>query len=264
MALDLTSPFGTYQLNSKGRIARQLASKISCKPIINAIRQLGGLRSVEVADVDVYGSQFRVRPQANRCDKLVLSEPHLFDRKERMAMKDFFEKKDFPRFLDVGANIGAYSAYAASLGVNKIVCVEAEPTMFKRLTFNLPSKNITKLNRAVAEEEGVLPFYVHPINSGENSLVPNGGERIEVAALPLKQIITKHFEAAPTAMKMDIEGMEFKVLNKFFDEADKSIWPEMILMEYIHSKEALDLLFENGYKEVERTSMNIVVVKDDT
>lgn len=264
MALDLTSPFGTYNLSSRARIARELAQKTKCKKLVNLIRQLGGLRSVEVADIEVYGSQFRVMPQLNRCDKIVLGYPHLFDKKEREALKDFFEKKDYPTFLDIGANIGAYSAYAASLGVGKIVSVEAEPAMFKRLSFNLPNRNIVKLNRAVSDAEGVLPFYVHPTNSGENSLVPNGGERIEVAAMPLKHIITKHFESAPTAMKLDIEGMEFKVLHKFFEESDKSIWPEMILMEYIHSKYALEILLQKGYKEVEKTGMNIVVVKDDS
>lgn len=263
LELDLTSPFGTYQLSAWQRIARIIAQKIHWKPLVNLVRQLGSLRSCKIADVNVYGHQFRLLPQQNRCDKLVLGYPHLFDKEERLSIKEFLNDKDAKTFLDIGANIGAYSAYAAFIGASKVVAVEAEPTMFKRLSFNLPDMNIMKLNLAVAEEEGILPFYLHPKNSGENSLVPNDGEKIEVPAKTLKQIITDNFKTAPAVMKIDIEGMEYKVLNKFFEEADVSFYPKMILMEYIHSADVLKLLLENGYEEVKKTKLNVIVVRGD-
>lgn len=258
LAIDTSSPFGTYKLDCRRNAARCLANRFRSKPIINLIRQVGGLRSCKIADVEVYGAKMRVYPGMNRSDKIMLGMPHIFDATERKLLAEKLSKTPNPSFIDIGANIGAYSAFVNGLGLNtKIIAIEADPEMFARLNFNLPD-NVVKLNIAVADKEGVLPFYLNDNNRGENSLKDSGGRKIEVPAKTLKQILDEQGVYKPTAIKIDVEGMEDIILSAYFEGLDKSRYPEIIICEHIHSENHKDSILLQNYQAMFSSKLNNV------
>ena len=260
LAVDLASEFGRYALRGRRKLAFDLAQKFRSKKVINLIRVVGGLRNFGVADVEIYGGKMRLFSGANRSDKQMIAKSHIFDRREREALAEFLRSAVAPSFIDIGANIGAYSVFVKGLGlVTKIIAIEADEVILQRLKFNLPD-GVTILNIAVAAEEGVIPFYINEASRGQNSLVAGDGMRkIEVKAKRLLQILDENNVVQPTALKIDVEGAEFGILGKFYDEAPRARWPLMVIMEYYHADNVVELLMAKGYKMVLKTKMNLVL-----
>lgn len=259
LEIDSVSTFGTYPLGIRQQIAVNLTRKTNSKRMINIIRALGGLRQCKIADLEVYGAKMRLYPARNRSDKILLAKPHIYDLKERQALAEHLQNSHKPSFIDIGANIGAYSIFVNNLGVNaKIISIEADPETFECLQFNSP--RTTNLNMAVASKEGVIPFYINKNSRGENSLIEGvGTTKIEVPAKRLVQILDDNDVWQPSALKIDVEGAEMDILGKFYEEAPRTRWPQIVLMEYFHEDEVVDLLVSKGYKELLRTKMNIVL-----
>lgn len=175
-------------------------------------------------------------------------------------MTDFFVESPEAAFIDLGANIGVYSAFASQLGFKKIVAIEADPEVFARLNFNL-SDDVTKLNIAIAEEDGVLPFYINEQNRGQNSLVNKTGREVHVPTLPLLTVVHEQIAGVKYALKLDVEGMEQKILAKLFADAAPEQQPSLIIIEHLHAPEVIELIEKNCYKAVLRTKMNAVYTK---
>lgn len=259
MTPDTTSPFGAYKLGFRQALARKLALGITSKPLVNMIRAVGGLRSCKIADIEVYGGRMRVYPGMNRSDKVMLGTPHLFDKPERELLAQQLRSAAKPVFLDVGANIGAYSLFVKGLGLNaKIIAVEADPEIYARLKFNVPD-NATLLNVAVADTEGTLPFYINDTNRGESSLVSGSGRKIDVVAKPMQQILRENSIDHVTAMKIDVEGAEESILLNMQKDMPQALWPEMVLIEHFHNPKTMNILEGMGYKAQLRTKLNAVM-----
>lgn len=258
MVLDVQNPWGSYPLNSWQNLCRDIAQKMPSKKLVNLIRQIGGLRSVQIADVEVFGQKFRLYPGNNISDKRLLGMPHLFDRKEREFLASYLKQRPESVFLDVGANVGAYSGFIKSLGLgNKIVSIEASPETFKKLSFNLPSADVVKFNCAVAEEEGKVNLQINQQNAGENKIAAAGEESVKVEAKRLSDIIKQNCQSAPV-MKIDIEGYEENVLAEMFKNCEKEMWPKLIIAEHLHAGGLENLLMQNGYIVELKAKMNSV------
>ena len=259
--VDITSKFGTYQLGCRSSLARRISNRLHTKPLINLVRAIGGLRSCKIADVNVYGGRMRVYPGLNRSDKIMLGMPQMFDCRERKLLAEALKETANPIFVDIGANIGAYSLFVNSLGLNsRIISIEADPEMFARLNYNLPD-NIIKLNMAVADKECTLPFYINERNRGENSLIDSGGKKIEVPAKRLSKILEENNVSKPTAFKIDVEGAEYIILSKYFEETAPENFPDLIILEHLHTQDLQGILAGYGYKPLLKTKLNIVMTK---
>ncbi len=259
LEIDLNSPFGKYALRGRRKLAFNLIRKSHSKTFINLVRVAGGLRDYKVADVEVYGGKMRLFSGANRSDKQMIAKSHIFDAAERNALAKHLRNSKNPSFIDIGANIGAYSIFVQGLALGtKIIAIEADPEIFQRLQFNLPE--VTKLNIAVASQEGVLPFYINESSRGESGLVAaEGKKKIEVTAKRLLQVLDENRIDQPSAIKIDVEGAEMNILGTFYEEAPQNRWPQMVIMEYFHNNEVVELLKSKGYREQLRTKMNIVL-----
>lgn len=167
-------------------------------------------------------------------------------------------------FIDIGAHFGYFSLLAAYLVGNKgdIISFEASPQSFQVLEKNTKAyPQINAVNKAVAQEEGILHFYEFPnLYSEYNSfdITPfknetwykhNQPTRIEIPSIPLNSFVDKN----PKLIKIDVEGAEFEVIKgaEIFSKKDDSI----IVMEYLNShrgndahKKAYNLLVEWGFE----------------
>lgn len=122
-------------------------------------------------------------------------------------------------FVDVGANVGMYSA-VASLRVGpsgRVLAVEASPITFEKLQVitRRGLGNIVARHCAVADAAGGLEFFIGPEDhSGVSSLRDLGAaatQRVRVPAETLDHLL----EGWPKVrfIKIDVEGAELKVIK---------------------------------------------------
>jgi FkbM family methyltransferase len=113
-------------------------------------------------------------------------------------------------FLDIGANIGIYTIYAADIGASVIAC-EPDPRNYARLVENVEFNGyeVQALNVAVADRPGTLRL-TQGLDSLNHLLLSAADEGIEVEATTLDQILGDRHAAGT---KIDVEGAEGLVLT---------------------------------------------------
>lgn len=193
--------------------------------------------------------------------------PQLYDREERAWITRHLPATGV--FVDVGANIGAYTLWAAShLGAQgRVVAIEADPTNFAGLCANValnPSAGtVTPLNVGVGAEVGDLPFYHNGSdNPGGHSFVHHPGHRLlgTIAVRPLHDVLSEQGVDSIDVLKIDIEGFEREVLRRFFADcrAKADLRPSHVIMEMgegplaadpAYNSDLLEIMASAGYRQ---------------
>ncbi|HEY2011895.1 MAG TPA: FkbM family methyltransferase [Bryobacteraceae bacterium] len=126
--------------------------------------------------------------------------------------------------VDVGANIGIYTLYAARLlqGHGRIHSFEPTPRTHAILHDNVQVNGFLELGivefhlEAVSDRSGTARLTVFPADSGHNTLFDeaspaNGGEQIQVSTVSLDEILK--LEPRVDVVKIDAEGAEPWILR---------------------------------------------------
>lgn len=123
--------------------------------------------------------------------------------------------KDGDCFYDVGANIGMYSLYAASLySQSTIVAIEPQMTNYIRLLQNREMNGFRLLFPLLGGISDTTGMSMFRIASGEAG--SSGGQLGEVGYLIHTHSLDEFastFGAYPNHIKIDIDGQEFKVIS---------------------------------------------------
>lgn len=137
---------------------------------------------------------------------------------EMNFLYDYLEKDDI--FVDVGANIGAYSLIAASkIKTGKIFSFEPSPKALKYLKENIQINNIkhivTIVDKVVSDKNGFEKFI-----SGKHSEVDRIGGKSDlfhkiktIPSITLDKFLTIQKIPYVDLIKIDIEGAELKALK---------------------------------------------------
>jgi FkbM family methyltransferase len=214
-------------------------------------------------DAERFGARFRLQPHGNVAEKRILFTPQYFDPQER-AILAAQVKPDWV-FIDIGANIGAYSLIVAALGAGRVIAVEPQPGVLARLRANIgfnPHLPVAVEPLALCDREGVIRLAIDARNEGEASIVKAGGEGVEVACSTLVALCARHGLNRIDALKIDVEGAEELVLRPFFAAAPRSLWPRLVILERGEKAWAGDLLGDLlalGYRRLAETRMNHVL-----
>ncbi len=131
----------------------------------------------------------------------------------------FRDKKDLV-FLDLGANIGLVSIYAAP-ACKRIVAIEPAPNTFavlKAMTLKLPKIECAQL--ALAPDDGPVRFYVNGENTTASSTVNTFGEMWSARGFTLTSLLTIHQLEEVDVLKCDCEGAEGEALS--YPELEKA------------------------------------------
>jgi FkbM family methyltransferase len=222
-------------------------------------------------DAEALGARFRLTPYDNVCERRILFTPQYFDAVElatlRAAMHETF------RFVDVGANVGAYSlAVAAAAGPRaRILAIEPQTAMIERMAVNVRLNRfatIKALALAAADQEGDLTLFIDHDNRGQSSLrriSAYGPEaRSVVRARPLLAILEDEGFDRIDALKIDVGGAEDLVLAPFLDTAPLDLLPRIVILEDSRETWSIDLvgrLGRLGYGIVEETRNNLVFLR---
>lgn len=259
-------------------VTRKMPETWAGRRVALALRKLA-IRSLKGAPVDVeaLGARMRLFPYRNVCEKKVLFTPQFFDPQELEILGQRVTEVRAAgggfRFIDIGANIGAYSAFvAAKAGPEaRILAIEPQPDIFERLTFNIrqcPWPTVKAIACAVADKAGELTLFLDPDNSGESSLkvlASSSAKTIRVPAVPLVQLLADEGFGHVDAMKLDVEGAEDIILEPFLRSAPEELLPRLLIMEDGSGRWQIDLpalVEQRGYRQILRTRLNFVFERD--
>ena len=117
-------------------------------------------------------------------------------------------------FIDIGANVGAYTILASSEINAKTIAIEPVPSTFKNLMDNILINNIqgkvNALNIGLGSKNGKLKF-TKSFDSVNHVATENETDTIEVDIDTLDTILLK--EQCPILLKIDVEGFETEVIK---------------------------------------------------
>jgi FkbM family methyltransferase len=221
-------------------------------------------------DVETLGARMRLHPYTNICEKKVLFTPQYFDVEERDIVTARLHERFV--FIDVGANVGAYSVFVAGKAGPgaRILAIEPQPDIFERLVFNIRQNHAGSIKAvacAVADRSGELTLFLDPKNSGESSVKIIGSgtaTALKVPAKTLLELIREEGYAHIDAIKLDVEGAEDIILEPFLRTAPRELHPEMLLIEDGSGRWQIDLpaLVESkGYRLLVKTRLNFIYEK---
>lgn len=268
-------PFGALRpgaLEERFRaLARGLPANYAGRKLASLLLGPAGGRAKRAFDVEIFGSQkARLHPFDNICEKRVYLTPQLWDAEERARLGERIAAHSGADFIfaDIGANVGLYTLFARAEAQRagkrfRAICIEPDPEMRARLVFNIAAsgaqEEIEILPCAATATEGPVRFSVNRQSRGM-SRIAAGGE-LKVEGRPLARLLA----GAPRidAMKIDIEGHEYSVLDAFFRTAPRALWPPLLIIETSHEAPdapAKGLVAGKGYDIALANTLNTVFV----
>lgn len=240
------------------------------------LRRLVTLRLANGAlDVTRFGLNMRLHPLDNGCEKNLLFTPQMYEPEELAELAAEIASNQASAspfvFIDIGANVGLFSLFvAARAGARaRIIAIEPEPGNFERLVFNIGSNGalpIEPVASAVSDEPGDIAITLNRRDRGGTRVTAlaaaDPADHVRVPSRPLLSLLDERGVTAIDALKIDVEGMEDRVLAPFFRDAPETFWPRMILIEDSAHEWKTDLfkvLREKGYVTARRTRQNVVL-----
>ncbi|HYE35043.1 MAG TPA: FkbM family methyltransferase [Methylocaldum sp.] len=202
--------------------------------------------------------------------------PQMYDRWERKFLTNRLPKAGV--FVDVGSNIGAYALFAAEIvgESGKVIAFEAATENFQLLRKNIEinGKNsvIAAYQIGISDKKETLRLGLNRQgNRGANSFLKPEGETEEVQCYSLHEALQMADVKKIDVLKLDIEGFEYPVLKRFFDDIDGApqLKPAYILVEIDGGPQTAErkqqlrsLISDSGYRilrERENTLFELAV-----
>jgi FkbM family methyltransferase len=163
-------------------------------------------------DIDYYGLRLRCYPDSNSASAIMYFGPR-FDYNEMIFTQRYLRQGD--GYLDVGANVGAYTIFAAALigDTGLIHAFEPSPIAALRLRENIGLNGLSFVvvhEAAVCQHAGTVQFLTDfDVSNAVSSGTSGDGSTIGVRAVRLDDVLGK----ASLAMgKLDVEGSEVSAL----------------------------------------------------
>lgn len=220
-------------------------------------------------DIRYHDVRYRLYPWDNTVDLKLLFGSRYRDREELEALTEVV--RNGATFIDIGANTGYYSLTAASAGADRILAIEPYPPTFQRLTFNIQANGFGDIihaeQTALGDHAGEATLYVPEVGDIGSSRISDqaiDGKPVNVPLRPLADLLDQQSIDRIDIMKIDVEGMEDRVLFPFFETADRSCWPAHVIIEHISygdwQRDILAWMQDNGYQVTGRTRSNTLLV----
>lgn len=171
-------------------------------------------------------------------------------------------------FVDVGANCGLYSMFAARrVGpAGTVIAIEPVPEMQRRVRTNVAVNGFANVHLfpvAAGAEAGEIALRVDDTQFGASSAAGTSGRKIVVPVRTLTDILAEAGVTRIDALKIDVEGYEDRALVPFLQSAPAALWPAHILIETLHADRwASDLLGEaagRGYTTAWKSDADVIL-----
>lgn len=175
-----------------------------------------------IKNITTGGVSFRIfiNPYQNGTVDTVIAQTGLWEEKLSTSLKKHLTPESY--FIDIGANIGYHTLFAASiLTKGHVFAIEPQPRLCNQIKKSLDSnnfKNITIINKALGDKNDTLKLYIRDENIGSSSIGDNSNigmcdvsstELVSVARLDDIMCKVPRIDV----IKIDIEGYEFEALT---------------------------------------------------
>jgi FkbM family methyltransferase len=219
------------------------------------------------------GSRMRLHAQGNACEKRLLVSPQFFDPEVLARLEAALQPGVV--FIDIGANVGAYSLFVGqrTCPPARILAVEPHPEAQRRLACNLALNGLGWVETvpvALSDAAGTIELMVNERNIGSSSMcaewepdMPRKG--LAVRCETLLALVGRHGLERIDAIKADVEGAEDRILAPFFTGAPAALWPRLLIIEDGSRgwrRDLLGLLAARGYATALMSRGNIVLTLD--
>ena len=153
-------------------------------------------------------------------------------------------------FVDIGGNVGLYSALALHTlaDTGRIVTLEPHPESFALLSKNIATNQLERgaanapqialFQMAASAESGTQQLALNPENKADNRLseAPDEWESIPIQAKSMDELLPEQHITEVNFVKMDVQGYEHRILNGFMESLRRSekaiimteFWPQGI------------------------------------
>jgi FkbM family methyltransferase len=218
-------------------------------------------------DMPVRGARMRLYPFDNTVERKLLLRPEQYCAVEIGFLANILS--DGGTFIDIGANIGAFTLPIAALPGVRVVAVEPNPSALERLTYNVAANGLADVAIeacALSDRDGEVALTVASDDiklSGIEAKYAHG-PKVTVPTRTLAGLLAAHAPAKPLVVKIDVEGHEDAILLPYFETAAPDAWPQAVVIETIDREdtpESLERLAELGYRTVFKTRANIGLVR---
>jgi FkbM family methyltransferase len=129
----------------------------------------------------------------------------------------FFEIGRNDIVLDLGANVGTFTLWAALKAVDGlVVAVEPNPSLFEMLKQNVAVNginNVILLNALVSDKDGQSKFYMLDSGGSVREGYSTKGKEVELTSYRISSIMSKYGIQSVDFVKMDVEGAEFDIFQ---------------------------------------------------
>ncbi|MEL6768029.1 MAG: FkbM family methyltransferase [Pseudomonadota bacterium] len=261
-------PWGTFAPGAKGeRLIRAARSAPILRSTVRAHVTLQlGERTGGPVDAHYAGYPIRFYPARSESARLMLLAPDRYQAEEFAFLAAHGDREGL--FLDIGANAGAYSFWAAREGWD-VLAFEPDPFMHDTLMANIlmaragtPGAPVAiDLLRTALDDKAEAGAFSQRVQS----LVAGTDDMVEVATNLLHIVLDERDVRAVGAVKIDVEGAEDRVLIPFFREAPAALHPRAILIEHVASplwkEDVMQVLSDHGYRPVFRNAHNTGLVR---
>ncbi len=178
-----------------------------------------------------------------------------------------FKIKPGNTVMDIGANVGVYSMYAAHAGAGQIYAIEPSEINTHYITENFSHNRLSApviLQEAVSDHEGTAKLYAGPLDSHNLLFNHNHVEKFEkytqVKTTTLEKIFDQYQIERVDFLKLDCEGSE----GAIFATTPPAVWEKVkkIALEYhnpmsiLNDRQLLHILRSLGFKTKQVRSDN--------
>jgi len=197
-------------------------------------------------DTQLWGVPVRLHPDGNVSERMALFCPAHFNRQVLKTIARCLAEPGSV-FVDIGANAGMFSLFAArhaAAGLT-VLAFEPHPGLFRRMVFNLRPQTLGRyrgevdlrlLPLALGAQAGtvVLRSEADELGSDHIDEVGTSAEaEFQVPMATLTRALSDEAITRITLLKIDVEGYEDQILKSFFETAPRSLWPRDFIIEHI-------------------------------
>lgn len=225
-------------------------------------------RGASPIDATIWGKRVRAYLTDNRCEWKAFLNPEFFDPVERSYIRRFMDRPQAV-FLDIGANVGFITLYAASVSRPdaRLLAFEPHPVTYRRLAYNLTcngDQRITAYATALGASDGFARMNIDDLSL---SSLSRGGDGVEVPVTTLMKVLGTAGIAHIDVLKIDVEGAEGQVLAPFLDAAPDALLPRCVIIEHLArghtwTIDCVEALTARGLRVDKVVGNNTILVRD--